>query len=302
MFFKNRYESKELLIQRLLNSRMTLPVKEKQKYLYNEKGFEGECLFDGHLKRLSNDWVIINDLRMEHNNSEFQIDSLLISGRTIFPIEVKYLEGDYQIRDHLWYKVSGREIKNPLLQMERNATLLRTLLQDLKFNLPIEPYLVFNHPTFTLYNASLDPHIIFPTQLDRFIEKLILKSSNLGEKHYALAKKLVSMHMDESRHSKLPDYAYEQLKKGILCSSCRSLNTMLSERKIVCVECGGKENFDLAILRSVREFILLFPERKITTSNIQDWCGGVSHRAIKRVLLKYFRPIGQNRYTYYVPF
>jgi len=60
------------------------------------------------------------------------------------------------------------------------------------------------------------------------------------------------------------------------------------------------ESLDKAVLRSVEEFKLLFPERKITTKEIYDWCliSGEMRR-IKRILDKHYRLIGAHQWAYY---
>ncbi|MCM3764865.1 hypothetical protein [Neobacillus niacini] len=53
----------------------------------------------------------------------------------------------------------------------------------------------------------------------------------------------------------------------------------------MCADCGAEEAVDAAVLRSVRELIMLFPEIKITTSLLHEWCGGmVSRKTIRRIL------------------
>nr|WP_263325965.1 nuclease-related domain-containing protein [Neobacillus sp. Marseille-Q6967] len=114
MSYKPRFESDELKILRSLNTRWELPVENKKRYIYLEKGYAGEVLFDSMTERLKNDLHILNDLQLEVNNSSFQIDSLIISQDTLFPCEVKNYEGDYYYKDNKFYTMSGIEILNPL--------------------------------------------------------------------------------------------------------------------------------------------------------------------------------------------
>ncbi|WP_226085375.1 nuclease-related domain-containing protein [Mesobacillus sp. S13] len=95
MYLKNRSESEELRVMKVLNSRMDLAEKEKQYYLNLQKGFEGEVIFDGYLKRIVIQSLILNDLLLEQNHSHYQIDSLMISQRLSFLFEVKNFEGEY---------------------------------------------------------------------------------------------------------------------------------------------------------------------------------------------------------------
>nr|WP_246869645.1 nuclease-related domain-containing protein [Priestia megaterium] len=86
MIIKHRQERSEIIILRSLNVRMSLSDKEITNYLSLKKGYEGEQKSDVWLEGLSEDWHIIYDLLLEYNNSKFQIDTLLISQDTIYPI------------------------------------------------------------------------------------------------------------------------------------------------------------------------------------------------------------------------
>ncbi|MBU8879992.1 NERD domain-containing protein [Bacillus sp. FJAT-29790] len=299
MVIKPRFEPVELKILRCLNTRMDLSVKEKQYYINLEKGYEGERIFDDLLKNLSNEWIILNDLLFESNHTIFQIDSLLISPKTIYLFEVKNYEGDFYINAEKWYTLSGNEIKNPLLQLTRSESLLRQLLQDLGLNFSIEAYIIFINPEFTLFQAPLNLPIIFPSQLNRFMKKLNMSSSKLNGKHAKLAEQLVSAHLDESPYSRLPAYDYDQLQKGMTCRLCNSF--MTREKKLVCKECGCKENIESAVMRSVEQYKLLFPVRKITTNAIHEWCGVIESKlTIRKILTKNYNLLGHGKFSYYV--
>ncbi|WP_307191422.1 nuclease-related domain-containing protein [Mesobacillus stamsii] len=88
---KTRVESLELQILRMLNSRMSLTPKEHSNYLYLEKGYEGEVIFDHWMEEVENGFLVLNDLLLEHRNTKFQIDSLFLS-KIIRMFEVKNFE------------------------------------------------------------------------------------------------------------------------------------------------------------------------------------------------------------------
>lgn len=266
MIFKPRSEGVELKLLRSLIVRMDLPDEEKKTYLNSKKGYQGEQQFDEWLeKKLANDWLILNDLLLESNNTVFQVDTMLISPETIYLFEVKNYEGDFYIEADRWYTLSKTEISNPLLQLKRSESLFRRLLQDLKFNGILEAYVIFVNPNFFLYKASLNLPMVFPTQLTRFMGKLNMKSSKIKDRQVKLAEKLVSLHLSESPYTRLPDYNYDQLKKGIICANCDVFMVHYSEQKVVCENCGCIEKATTAILRSIDEFKLLFPEYEVTT-------------------------------------
>ncbi|WP_312473474.1 nuclease-related domain-containing protein [Neobacillus sp.] len=300
MFKKHRTESLKLKLFRFLNTRMELSSKDKQYYLNLEKGFEGEAMFDLLTKKLQTDCLILNDLLLEVNNSKFQIDTLIISQKTISLFDVKNYDDDFYYELGNFYSKSKSEIKNPLDQLKRCESLLRQMLQYHDFKLPIEPWVVFINPEFTLYQAPQNMPIIFPTQINRFLKKLDRMPSTLTGRHIKLADKLVAMHQIESPYPQLPPYAYDQLQKGITCSMCHSFSISVGEKNIVCDECGREEKVESAVLRSVEELKLLFPDWKITTKVVQEWCKVIeSKKTIRKILKRNFRAMGYGQWSCY---
>ena len=287
---KQRTKSKEYRILSFLNARMELPSKDKKRLSFLEKGYQGEKIFDQLTVKLQNDLYILNDLYLEQNESFFQIDTLIISQHTIFPFEVKNYEGDYRYETGNFYpKLSKDEINNPLAQLKRSKLHLRPLLKNLGFYLPIEGDVAFVNPNFTLYQAPLNEPIIHPTQLNNLMKKLNEIPSKLTNRHKMLADQLVSMHQIDCPFTRLPHYSYDQLQKGPLCADCYSLLCFVDESKkiMVCNKCGHEELVDSAVLRCVEELELLFPDMKITTNLVHDWCIVVgSKKTIRRVLMQ----------------
>ncbi|QQK80268.1 NERD domain-containing protein [Salicibibacter cibi] len=297
---KERQEPLELKYFRFLEGRMHLSPEEKRQYTNAQKGFEGEITFDRWIEQnLSTDHLLIKGLLLEHKGELFQIDTLLIFSWQIYLFNVKNHAGDYYINGEKWHFMSGAEIKSPLLQLQRSDFLLRQLLRKLGTTTPIEPSLVFIHPEFILYNAPPQFPIIFSSQLNRFKKKLNSKPSKIERKHEILVERLVSLHLDHSPHTRWPDYDYQTLKKGVICVTC---GTFMSEkeRKWICSSCGNQESNEAAIMRNVEAFTFLFPNAKITTNTIYEWCGVKgSASKVKRVLSKNFRRFSHGKGSYY---
>ncbi|MBS4220825.1 NERD domain-containing protein [Bacillus sp. FJAT-49711] len=301
MEIKQRVESKELKVYRILNSRKVLSIKEAVHLANLEKGYEGELLFDERLRKVKNDWLVLNDLQLESNNNDFQIDSLIIAQKPAILFEIKNYEGDYYIDGDKWFYNNGTEILNPVSQLERSEMLLRRMLRDLSHNVPIETHLIFINPDFHLYNAPRNLPIIFPTQLNRFFDKLTKMQSTIYERHKTLARKLFSEHKTDFPLRKIPKYSYGELRKGVTCASCYSFMIESKKSFIVCKNCGSIEKVESAILRSVDELSLLFPEKKITTSGVFEWTKGIkTTETIQKILLKKFVKIGSTKASYYV--
>ncbi|MEH7239585.1 nuclease-related domain-containing protein [Bacillus sp. JJ1562] len=130
MIIKPRTIPLELLLLRFIRARTKVTAKTENQIISLEKGFIGEKMFDKRIINLSLDCLIINNLLLETNNTHYQIDSLLISQHKIHIFEVKNFEGDYLLDGDCLRMLSGKEIKNPLLQLNRSVSLFRQLLQN----------------------------------------------------------------------------------------------------------------------------------------------------------------------------
>lgn len=294
---------KDLLLYNILDKRMNLSSEQKQYYWNLKKGYEGELLFDSFTKKLDGHCTIINDLLLKVKNATFQIDSLILSSKKVYLYEIKNVAGDYYFESDRFFKRPKLEINNPIHQLSRSESLFRQLLLEIGLQLPIESYVVFINPQFTLYQAPLDNRLIFPTQINRHIDHLKSLSSPLNEKHNRLAKELLSRHITDSPYTQIPTYDYKNLKKGIYCFKCGSFSVEVVKMTCICKQCGFKELMKLNVMRMVKEFILLFPEQKITTNVIHDWVKIInSKRSIRRILANNFKAIGTKQWTYYEPY
>ncbi|WP_249869250.1 nuclease-related domain-containing protein [Oceanobacillus saliphilus] len=301
LYYKSRTKSKELKILTLLDKRMKLNSKDKQHYLSLNKGYEGEVLFDTFTKNLTCECLILNDLLFEVNNTFFQIDSLIMMQRKIHFFEVKNFAGDYYYQSDKLFKKPKLEVINPLHQLSRSESLLQQLLLNQGFNLQIDASVVFVNPDFNLYQAPLDKPIIFSNQINRYIENQNTITTKLTAKHNKLADQLLSLHKVDSPFSKLPTYDYEQLQKGITCLKCQSYSVTAEKRNCVCQRCGYEELVSKAVLRTLKEFQILFPNQQITTNIIYDWCQMVkSKQRIRRILASNYKIVGVRQWAYFV--
>ncbi|MEH7083572.1 nuclease-related domain-containing protein [Neobacillus drentensis] len=302
MAYKPRIESKELKILKALHKRMKLSEKDKQHFFNLKKGYEGEVMFDKLTEKLQCDCLILNDLLFKVKNTTVQIDSLIITTGRIYFYEIKNSDGDYFIESNTnrFYKKPKIEYINPLLQLNRSDSLLRQLLQNIGYNFPIEAQVVFINPEFTLYQAPLDSPIIFPTQINSYMRKFDLNPYKLNGKDKRLASKLISLHIEENPYTILPDYEFTKLRKGITCEVCDLFSINVNGKICHCGDCGHKELVTAAVLRNVSEIRLLFPEMKITTNLVYDWCVVIEiKRTIKRILVRNYKQIGVHQWTYY---
>jgi hypothetical protein len=281
---------------------MKLSAEDKLQYYNLSKGFEGELLFDQLTDNLKSENLMIRDLLLKTNNSLFQIDTTMIFQKTLYLLDVKNFEGEYYFRDDGFFKIDKKHpLKDPLAQLKRAEVLFRQFIQKFGFNLTVESYLVFINPEFTLYQDSPNRQIILPTQVNQFIKKLNEISSNLTDVQNKLGEQLISAHITDCPYSQVPVYKYSTLKKGFDCHNCHSFSIYIGKTKLTCNDCGYVEKIATAVLRSVEEIRLLFPELRTTTRLVEDWCNyELSKKQIRRILGSEYTLKGHGKFSYYV--
>ncbi|WP_409254272.1 nuclease-related domain-containing protein [Bacillus sp. SCS-153A] len=296
---KERDVPRELQLLRALKPRMNFNESEDSYYQYKEKGYEGEVKFDKWAEPLK-EMIFLNDANLNVNNNHFQSDSLGISSGTLHIFEVKNFEGDYTIKEDKWYSPKGNPIKNPLLQLEKTETLINQLVKSMGWRITVEPHLVFVNPEFHLYDVPSELPIVYPAQLGRFREKMLQRCGSKPTRlEIQFAEKLLTLLIDEMPYSSLPEYTYGGLRKGIVCPGCGVFYDSL-RKAFHCEYCGGKESCSDAVLRSIKELKLLFPDAKLTKGRVHEWCGIVKdEKTIGRILKKNFTLHKQSQNSFY---
>lgn len=302
LLMKERVEPSELRLLRMLKARGSLV--DDSRFLNLEKGYHGEVLFDKWFSSMDGEWIVVNDLLLDHAGSFFQIDSLVIGVDRVYLFEVKNFEGDFYLEDGRWLSINKKEVKNPLLQMQRCEMALRQLLRSLGYQSPIESTLVFMNPEFVLFNCSPSLPIVFFSQMNRFSKTLMKQSTSTGRlhaRHSRLAEKLCELHIEKSPYERLPEYRYDELRKGIVCAGCGGMGVMVSRNFLGCDNCSYTERVEVGLLRSINEYMALFNTNTCTSKLIYDWCGHtVSIRTINRILKDHYVLTGHGKSSCYI--
>lgn len=291
-----------LLIYETLLQRKESSPKERQQYEQLLKGFIGEKKLRNILSSTDAGGIFpIFDLLLEINDTEFQIDCLLLTTDTIYLLEIKNFSGDYYLDNGSIFSMhTKRQIPNPLFQLERTSLLFNQLLEQLRVTMKVVPYIVFINNQFHLYGSSPKLPMIFPSQIARFLQRIISNSSMPSERIRRLALTLEKKRKGKSNHERLPDYRISELKKGIFCSHCNEELERAGKQRFRCKNCLIDYGIADVLLKAVAQYHLLFPEQNITTKNITDWCGlKLSENTVRRFLSKYLTINLNGSHTYY---
>lgn len=301
MYDNHRTKPLPLLLFETLQPRMMLSTKEERYCQDLEKGFEGEQHFDNLIHPMINqNHYVLKDLLLKHNQATFQLDSVLISSDTAHLFEIKNFTGDHVYKMQKFYRLPDTVLVNPLHQLQRAESLFSQLLKKLGYSLKVESHIIFVNPSFMLYQAPLDQPIVYPSQIKHFLESIIRRPSHLTPRHKRLVEQLQSLHNSKPPLRYIPDYDFDSLRKGVCCVGCQSLSQVSEGRFCICVKCNTKELFSSAVMRAVQEFKLLFPNQKIKTRVIYEWCGRIgSTKRIQKVLMDHLTKKGAKQGAYY---
>lgn len=306
MIYKKREKSEKLIMLEYLKNRIKFSQENWNEYQNQVKGYQnGECFFDTLTVTLSNDCLVLNDLPLAIGSTDFQIDALIITAQEILLYEVKNYGGEYTYNDGFLVSIpSGKSFHSPTERINRHTSLLQSLLEKHQMNLPIKPFVAFVHPEFMLYDVENMQKFLVRATLPKHFRKLNAQSEPLSEKHFLLAKTLCELSAQTKPYlNGVPEYTYEMCKKGIICLGCEQFIPKIKPKSkfSTCKACGHNERISALISRHVLEYKRLFPDRKLTTSAVYDWCGGVcAARRIHSVLKKDYTAASTGRGSYYI--
>lgn len=300
MILKTRTKSVTHRIYELLHHRMNLSAKDKRDYENQVKGFEGELQFDSFMEPYHKSGIVLNGLNLSNGDYEFQVDSCIVLNDVLYLYEVKNYSGSYYYKDGQIYSKSGYLLLSPLGQTDRSMVHFHNKLRSLGFRVQIKPYVVFVRPKFSIHSLPPNDSILFPNQLHSHFKYVFSQSGQETVEETRLAKQILALHNEDYHPKNLPEYRWEDLQKGILCPECFSFEHADTRQTCFCVACGHKETIADAILRSAKEILLLFPDLRLTTNLVWEWCGGIySKKRVRRQLVKNFRRHRSGTGTFY---
>lgn len=279
---------------------MRLDKEDYYYYLNLKKGYEGERRFDGCTEKLGSKCIILNDLQLEIRHSSLQIDALLICSDRIVLYEIKNYVGVHHWGPEAFTKQSGTILENPSMQLKKTKVRLRNLLEDMGYSMKIEAFIVYVNPEFTIWGAPCEGDSILPGQIPEHFRELENMKPSTSPELKKLAQALAERH-NPNYPSKLIKYDYDKLEKGITCADCGILVQNFRGRSHICKSCGKKMIIQKAISASVADFHILFPNEKLTTKRLADWCSTEDTNRVYKVLKQEYRALGSEIGRHYIP-
>lgn len=293
------------LIHRQLEAlkwRMDL-TNEQQYYLDNlSRGYTGEKEFKGLLEYFIGDCAsILTDFTFSVDGVVRQIDALVVFRNAIFVFEVKNYHGDYLFKDGDFYNTKYVDkVKSPLEQLDNTTILFKRLIKRVWYTMPIKSYVVFIGKDFHLYESPRDSNIIMRSQIKKFLNELRLKYQHADQSTKKLVESLWKFRYLEERRLDI-NYSYESIKKSLFCNNDGGEIVLNNRTYYECQKCNEKTPIEVVVLQAIRDFQTLFPEMKLTISNLYDFTGGkISRYHYRKMLNSHYKRLGSGRSVHYV--
>ncbi|OFL48705.1 hypothetical protein HMPREF2767_07385 [Nosocomiicoccus sp. HMSC067E10] len=293
------------LVHRQLDAlkwRMDL-TNEQLYYLENlTRGYSGEEEFKGFLMNLVGESAcILTDFTFSVDGVVRQIDALVVFRNAIFIFEVKNYHGDYLFRDGDFYNTKfTSKVRSPLEQLDNTVILFNRLTQKVGITLPIKSYVVFIGKDFHLYESPRGLNIIMRGQLKKFLNELRLKYQHADQGTKKLVESIYQFRHLEERRLDI-NYSYESLKKSLFCIDDGGEIILNNRTYYECQKCNGKTPIEAVVLQAIKDFQTLFPEMKITISNLYNFTGEkISRYHYRKVLNSHYQRVGNGRGVQYI--
>ena len=259
-----------------------------------QKGYEAE--FETYLDLMAQNFpaIILHDVLLRKSGT-VQIDLVVITSHHIRLLEIKNVEGTFHHRNDNFYKGTYKMERNFLLRSKNAFDVMDSILRDHRINLALERKVIFMNWNATLYGHDPQFPILMRPQWQGYLEEMEKSAGVLTDYHTAIAKIILDSRPQTNPYQSKYDFTYEELEKGIWCSDCMGNKMTDKHRYLVCPHCRKVEGKLAGARRMLADYVLLFPERRLTAGVLQDWCGGMVGETAARKLVKQFK--AQNRLT-----
>ncbi len=301
MIEKNRDFPREITVLKTILRRFTLnPQLQSElesKLSRKLAGYKGEKELDYHLSQFDHtEFYILHDLRIPHNNTHFQIDSLLISNTFILVIDSKNYAGIldfYPEFNYLLQTLNGIEkvYPDPILQTRTQASQLKSFLIKNHFSPPPIEFLVsISNSQAIIRNQNpgnsqevkmrvcKTPAVAYKIQSfnDKYHNEVL--STKEIKKITKLLLKSHEPYIPDISSMNLP---MDQIQKGVQCPGCHQIGMKKIHGNWVCDKCGHLSKD--AHIDALRDFFIIYGPA-ITSRQFSDFLNISSIHQSKRLL------------------
>jgi len=291
-----RQKSHDLQYLEALHFRKGLTFEEEREYQKLLKGYQGELQFDRLCQYFSiEERAMIDDITLCLGKNVTQIDKIIVSGATLYLLDIKNYQGNYHYEKQTW-SLNGNILSNNIFeQLRRAVRIVQQILNQLGINLLVKGVLVF---------INSDSHI----EILDSVEELTLDASQIPQWLMSLqAQREPVLWQQALQTYTIPNYrttrvtspeCFERLTKGIRCTHCGSFATKEQKRFSLKCSCGHVEPKLFAFLRTICEYSVIQHDVALKKKDVCQFVGiEYNPHYVREVLKNYFQLIpGTKRY------
>ncbi|KGX83540.1 nuclease-related domain-containing protein [Pontibacillus marinus] len=254
----------------------------KESISSRQAGHRGEITLDYYLRFLPHkEYYIIRGVRLIIFGEPCQIDTLVLTPRAAFVIEVKNLQGELSYDENSGQftqttaKKGKKSIANPLLQVERHQLQFEKWLHFQKvFSYPIIPLVAISNPSTILNFPQGNPHQWKIAHSENIPTKIKQIEQNYANRNQTvdfgwLEKRLMEDHRPGYYHTlKKFGVSPTELITGVRCNNCLRYRMVRKRKRWECINCGHRSlNADA---KAIADYFLLLSS-SITTKECNEF-------------------------------
>lgn len=288
-----RTKSVKLLQLEILNQRTMLSDEDRKNLNKYQMGHVGELQFDSVVEMLACPVVHLKDYRFQldgygardkkvgNEPAEVQIDNIIITDDQLYTFEIKNYQYDMEYyADGPWRFAGGKEIVNPMNQVDSHRNVLTSLMKDFNMQFNLSANLVFIHPEQTIYNLPNHPNIYTRSNLNKRL-KYLSKPNRYDYSRFV--EMLDTRRIFKSAYDSDANVTFEELAGGVFCADCANSRLRRMHRdKFVCDECGEFSTQVDILKQLVKELQTLNSSWQLSSNKIAKYSGNTFSSATVR--------------------
>ena len=296
---KNRDFPREITVLRTILRRFSLnpqlQAELESKLSRKLAGYKGEKELDYHISQIDHArFHIFHDLRIPHNNTHFQIDSLLISDTFMLVIDSKNYAGTldfYPEFNYLLQTWNGIEkvYPDPILQTRTQAAQLKSFLIKHHFTPPSIEFIVsISNSQAIIRNPGNSHEVRMRVCKTPAVAYKIKSFNDKYQNEVLLIKEIrkITKLLLKSHELYIPDIPsmnlpMNQVHKGVRCPECSEIGMKRIYGNWVCKRCGHLSKD--AHIDALRDFFIIYGPA-ITSRQLSDFLNISSIHQSKRLL------------------
>lgn len=259
-------------------------------YYYSAYGYQGEKLFNDTFP-LNDHYIQRFNLTMQHYYHHFEVDRLIITGETIYALDVKGHHRTYKNEGEVWRK-DGKTIKSPISQYKQMKEGMESLKQMLGLPHQVVCKMVFIQPGFDI-DVKEEGMLLFKDI--KYLMKHIHSEHPAGKIELDTLNYFETIQKPISLYERRPEFDMNNMQSGILCEVCGMSITLgdNKDKNVSCIICNQVKTKEEWVYTALMELELLL-NRSITITEANKWIGRRHRNIVRRVLNKHF--VSNNEY------